>query len=138
MTGQIDAQYGVAIKALHDAMKERLGIAADAYITRFWKKQHEDDTSIPDWEKSFDQKYADMFELIIGTANAYGLDGHTYIAEFFTACDVHGEGVPCTLQNFLPWNMTSRELDRYKKPTPIQVGDKVFPSSAALTAWASE
>ena len=78
MTQQIDVQYGKAIQDLCDAMRERLGIAADAYVTGFWEKQHEEDQDMPDWEKSFDHKYADMFEVIFGTAKSYGLDCRTY------------------------------------------------------------
>lgn len=79
-----------------------------------------------------------MFEVIIRMAKSYGLDPHTYMTEYFTAASIHGDGVPCRLQEFLPWNMSPQQIERYKRPTPIQFGNVVFPSSAACSAWTKE
>jgi hypothetical protein len=105
ITGQGFAQYGAAIEALYQAIKSKLGIAADAYITGYWHKQAAIDPELPEWEKEFDRKYADMFEVIIGAAQSYGLDPQTYLSDYFTACSIHGGGVPCRLQELVPWNI---------------------------------
>ncbi len=113
---QIDVQYGVAIEALYQAIKSKLGIAADSYITGYWHKHDAIDPEMPEWEKEFDRKYADTFEVIIGMAKSYGLDPRTYMTEYFTACSIHGDGVPCRLQEFLPWNLSTQQIERYKQP----------------------
>jgi len=58
--------------------------------------------------------------------------------EYFNACSMHGEGIPCRLQEFLPWNMSPEQIQRYMEPTPVHLGDMVFPSSAACSDWTRE
>ena len=96
------------------------------------------DDDLPEWEKELDRKHGHVIRTVLSVIDAHGLDVHTWLTAYLAACEANGGQSPPDFERFLPWNMTPDELRRYKQPTPVQVGDKVFPSSAACSEWMKE
>lgn len=110
---ELGNRYGTAIYALATAMEAQ--VDGGKLTTRFWQNYT---GYLPQWERTFDNKYADKFDIIMGVARQNGLELRTYFCRYFEACDQHGGNTPFDLHRFLPWNMTPEELESFKKPLP--------------------
>ena len=110
---QIDQIYGEAIRVLAAALRARGG--AEKHISGYW--HHEQNiVDLPDWERDFDRKYADNFDILLGAAKEYGLNPQAYLEDYFAACEALGGQPPANLDRFLPWKMSPSDLARFKRP----------------------
>jgi hypothetical protein len=115
LAGAFD-RYEPALTALSEALNRKA--IAGAFITGYWQKNNKD---LPDWEREFDSKFANMFEMILGMAKAYGLE--PYLEEFFTAVNESADGMP-DIEKFLPWQM-SASMKRRCQPKPLKSADVI-------------